>query len=194
MKFLIATLLSLFMITPAMAEDFDYTEVNAFVSAGNWTIGAREYQNKDYSHRILRYDFKDTPYRLEYRSIDRYGLSEDWFRFQVKHYKSGMFFYNSRFEHRIRESKENVFRYRPQFGLKAQGQPNLLFGSPFLIFEPHVQYEYDSTKMEYSHLQTFIGTKYSFGQFNVSPFVEIDLNDDFRKEVAFFGVDFKLNL
>jgi len=178
----------------AGAKNFNYTEVNAFVSYNNWTFGAREYDNKNYSQRILRYDFSETPYRLEYRSIDRAGLSEDWIRFQVKQIKNGAFFFNSRFEHRSRESKENVMRYRPQFGLKAQGQPNYLFGSPFLIFEPHVQYTYKGSNLDYSHLQTFIGTKYKFGQFSVSPFIEIDFDDDFKNDKAFFGIDLKVNL
>lgn len=194
MKNLIALTLSFFMIAPVMADDFEYTEVNAFVSKGNWTIGAREMQDNDYSQRIVRYDFDESPYRLEYRKIDNAGVGEDWVRFQVKNIKSGAFFYNSRFEHRSREGRENVMRYRPQFGLEAQGQPNLLFGSPFLIFEPHVQYEYDSSKFDYSHMQTFIGTTYTFGQFEVAPFVEIDFDDDFKKDTAFFGVDFKVTL
>ena len=194
MKTLIALTLSLFMIAPAMADDFDYTEVNTFVSKDNWTFGVREYADKDTSQRILRYDNKENPYRLEYRKIDNAGVGEDWVRFQVKQIKNGAFFFNSRFEHRSRDGRENVMRYRPQFGLEAQGQPNLLFGSPFVILEPHVQWTYDGDKVEYSHMQTFIGTKYVFGNFEVSPMIEVDFTDDFKKDVAYFAVDFKINL
>ena len=198
MKFIITAFMASILMfagtSNASADDFDYTEVNTFVSKDNWTFGVREYADKDVSQRILRYDFEGNPYRIEYRKIDRAGVGEDWIRFQVKQIKNGSFFFNSRFEHRSREGRENVMRYRPQFGLEAQGQPNLLFGSPFLIFEPHVQYTYDGSNLDYSHLQTFIGTKYKFGSFSVSPFVEVDFDDDFKKDTAFFGVDFKLNL
>ena len=43
-------------------------------------------------------------------------------------------------------------------------------------------------------MQTFIGTKYVFGNFEVSPMIEIDLEDDFSKDVAYFAIDFKINL
>ena len=191
---IIAGILAIFATTTISAEDFDYAEVNTFVSKGNWTIGAREYQDKDYSQRILRYNFAKSPYSVEYRSVDNAGLREDRFRLQVKQIKQGPFFFNSRFEHRSREGKENVFRYRPQFGIEAQGQPNLLFGRPFVILEPHVQWTYNGDKIEYSHMQTFIGTKYVFGNFEVSPMIEIDLKDDFSKDVAYFAIDFKIKL
>ena len=85
MKFIITAFMASILMfagtSNASADDFDYTEVNTFVTKDNWTFGVREYADKDYSQRILRYDFEGNPYRFEYRKIDRAGVGEDWLRF-----------------------------------------------------------------------------------------------------------------
>ena len=174
----------------AYADDFSYMETNTFASSGNYTFGFREYANKDVSHRILRYDFDDSPYRVEYRYVQKGELHEHWYRLQRKWFKINGFWYNHRFEHRGRESKSNVFRYRPQFGYKSNAK--FLGGVPFITFEPQWNYNYDSHDKGYSHLQTFTGIEYKVNnKFKVVPYIEVDFDKTFQKEVAFFIMDFK---
>lgn len=171
-------------------DDFERFEINTFVKKDNLTLGIRKYVDYDYSQYIFRYDFPDSPFRAEYRRIDKFGKSEDWFRFQMKHFKRDGFFYNSRIEHRNRESKANIFRYRPQFGYQHPSRIPIL-GKPFLVFEPHFQLTYEGRDLFFSHMQTFIGTKFEFRHIDVTPFLEIDTKAGFEKELAFFGVEMK---
>lgn len=186
-------ILSLFLLVTtysASAEDFKHVETNWMIKKGNASFGYRHNFDLDVSHQIYRYDFAESPFRVEYRSVVKGTRQEDWFRIQMKQFKHNGFWYNHRIEHRIREDKDNVFRYRPQFGYKFS--TTVLGGKPYITFEPQFQYTYDTKEKFFSHMQTFIGTKYKVtDKFTVGPFVEIDTDDSFKKELAFLGVDFK---
>ena len=144
------------------------SELNSFVQHGSVTVGYRDGHNNNSNHLILRYDL-DKKHRVEYRKVDEI----DWYRYQYKHIKKNGFFYNSRFEYR----SNDIFRYRPQFGYKNKF---------FVIFEPHIQYEYGLKQT-----QVFIGREFKFDNFTVSPFLEYDVNKEFVYKTHFFGVDLK---
>ena len=187
---MIKKILWLLLISTALSQnDFDRLEMNTFVQIGNITFGTREYINYDYLQRILKFEFEDTPFRIEYRKIKRADRSEDWYRLQWKNFKFDNLFYNSRFEHRFRELKNDIFRYRPQFGYKE---------SLFIIFEPHFQYTYIEKKSEYSHMQMFIGFTYNYKMENyavqITPYIEIDTNSEFGKDVIFPCIKVKVKL
>jgi hypothetical protein len=196
MKYIITLIMLSLTATFAQAEDFDYVEVNTFVthSDSGLTIGIRENIDLDESQIIVRKDFTGTPYRLEYRNVLKGQREEHWFRAQMKGFRSGALWYNHRIEHRIRESKDNVFRYRPQFGIKPDNV-TVFGGKPFITFEPQFNLTYSSGKAGYSHLQTFTGLEYKVSdKFTVVPYVEVDYNKSFEKDIAFFIVDFKFKL
>ncbi len=187
---MIKKILWLLLISTALSQnDFDRLEVNTFVQVDNITFGTREYINHDYLQRIIRYEFENTPFRVEYRKIKKENRNEDWYRFQWKNLKYKKLFYNSRFEHRFRELKDDVFRYRPQFGYKE---------SLFIIFEPHFQYTYIEKKSEYSHMQTKVGFTYKYKMENcavqITPYIEIDTNSEFGKDVIFPCIKVKVRL
>jgi len=188
---IIASLFLLVTINSAQAEDFKHTETNTFIKHNDLTFGTRQNIGLDVQQYILRKDFKDTPYRIEYRNVHKGVRQEHWFRAQMKAFKHNGFFYNHRIEHRIREDKDNVFRYRPQFGYKAT------VGSftPFIIFEPQWNYTYATQDKGYSHVQTFTGVEYKVSKhFTVAPYLEVDFDKSFNKDLAFFILDFKIKL
>ena len=92
--------------------------------------------------------------------------------------------YNSRFEYRRRwHQKNDIFRYRPQFGIK---------GKTYVIFEPHIQYTYETEELKYSYMQTVIGHElFKKGNVKIVPFFEIDTDEYFKFDLIFFGVDIK---
>lgn len=197
MKYII-TLIILLSLTAtfAEAEDFDYVETNTFVkhSDSGITLGIRENINLDVSQIIVRKDFTGTPYRLEYRNVQKGEREEHWIRAQMKGFRSGALWFNHRIEHRTRESKDNVFRYRPQFGYKPSNV-TVFGGKPFITVEPQFNLTYSSGKAGYSHLQTFTGLEYKVSdKFTVVPYVEVNYDKTFEKDVAFFIVDFKFKL
>ena len=171
-------------------------EVNAKVYVGDsFMIGAREYYNSESTHKILRWDFKDSPWRVEYRRVND---NQNWYRIQLKNFKyedsvGGKFFYNSRLEYRDREDRENVWRYRPQFGYKAPRvgwNDWLSFGRPFIIFEPH--WEIESGVRGFKQNQLFIGTNYQVNDWlQIEPFLEIDHDENIEKKLSFWGVEIK---
>ena len=94
--FKIKKLLWLLLISTALSQnDFDRLEMNTFVQIGNITFGTREYINYDYLQRILKFEFEDTPLRVEYRKIKKQGRNEDWYRLQWRNFKLDNLFYNS---------------------------------------------------------------------------------------------------
>lgn len=179
--------ISMFLATSALAQDFEHTETNWFVKHNDFTVGTRQNIDLDVQHYILRKDFKDTPYRLEYRYVDKGDKYEHWLRGQIKQFSYKGLWYNHRIEHRIREDKDNVLRYRPQFGYKHK-MGNIV---PFITFEPHWQYNYTTEEAGYSHLQTFTGIEYKMNKLTVAPFIEVDFDKNFDKDTAFVGVDIK---
>lgn len=193
---IISGLLAFFAITAVSANDFNYTEVNTFLKHkdSGVTLGFRENINLDVSQIILRKDFDGTPYRLEYRNVQKGNQEEHWIRAQMKGFQQGALWYNHRVEHRVREGKDNVFRYRPQFGFKP-AYLTILGGKPFITLEPQWNYNYNSKEASYSHLQTFTGIEYIVNdKFTVVPYLEVDFDTNFNKDVAFFIVDFKMKL
>ena len=171
-------------------------EVNAKLYLGDsFMIGAREYYNGVDQHQMLRWDFKDSPWRVEYRRVND---NQNWYRIQLKNFKyedsvGGKFFYNSRLEYRDREDRENVWRYRPQFGYKAPRvgwNDWLSFGRPFIIFEPH--WEIESGVRGFKQNQLFIGTNYQVNDWlQIEPFLEIDHDENIEKKLSFWGVEIK---
>ena len=187
-------ILSIFLLVTtysASAEDFKHVETNTFVKHNSITLGTRQNIDLDVQQYILRKDFKNTPYRLEYRNVHKGNRQEHWLRAQMKQFKHNGMFYNHRIEHRVREDKDNVFRYRPQFGYKT----NVGSFTPFIIFEPQWNYNYTSKDAGYSHMQTFTGVEYKVtNKFTVVPYVEVDFDTNFDKDIAFFIIDFKYTL
>lgn len=191
MRSIIISLVMLCSSTFAHAEDFDHTETNTFIKSGDFTFGTRQNIGLDVQQYILRYDFADTPYRVEYRNVQKGDRQEHWLRAQIKQFSSNGFWYNHRFEHRIREQKDDVLRYRPQFGY------NYKVGKfkPFITFEPQFNYNYNTKDAGYSHMQTFTGVEYKVNdKFTVVPYLEVDFDKSFDKDTAFFIVDFKFKL
>lgn len=185
----------------ALADD--RVEVNAKVYVGDsFMVGVREnYRLQGGDHRILRWDFKDSPWRVEYRRVSSVGSvnsDQNWYRIQHKDFKyedriGGKFFYNSRIEYRDRENRENVWRYRPQFGYKGPrvGWNDVIsFGKPFIIFEPH--WEIATGVEGFKQNQLFIGTTFQVRDWlQVEPFLEIDHNENIEKKLSFYGVEIK---
>lgn len=171
-------------------------EVNAKLYLGDsFMIGAREYYNGEGTHRIARWDFKDSPWRVEYRRVNS---NQNWYRIQLKNFKyedrvGGKFFYNSRLEYRDREDRENVWRYRPQFGYKGPRigwNDRISFGKPFIIFEP--QWEIATGVEGFKQNQLFIGSTFQVADWlQVEPFLEIDHNENIEKKMSFWGVEIK---
>jgi len=192
-KTIIASVCLFAIVQSANAEDFDYTQTNVFVKnkETGWTLGARGYINKQYGDQfIVRKDFQGTPYRLEYRYNNKSSGEEHWLRAQYKLWNNNGLFFNPRIEHRIRESRDNIFRFRPQFGYVSTSEYAGL--KPFIIFEPHWSYNYSSKDKGYSHMQTFIGAEYKvLNNFKIIPYIEYDTDKNFDKEVMFAVVDFK---
>ena len=64
----------------AFAEDFDYVETNTWIkhSESGYSFGTRQHIDKDAQQYMVRKDFKDTPYRLEYRNVHKGELQEHW--------------------------------------------------------------------------------------------------------------------
>jgi len=173
--------------TLVFAEDFKHTETNSFIKSGEYTLGTRQNIDLDVQQYIIRKDFSGSPYRIEYRNVQKSGRQEHWFRGQRKWFNVNGFWYNHRIEHRIREDKDNVFRYRPQFGYKSD--------NVFVTFEPHINYTYSKKNLKYSHLQTFTGIELkATDKLKIVPFIEVDFDRDFRKQIAFLGVDIKYKL
>ena len=186
-----ASLFLLVTINSAQAENFAHIETNTFIKHNDLTFGTRQNIDLDAQQYILRKDFKNTPYRIEYRNVHKGVRQEYWFRAQMKAFKHKGFFYNHRIEHRVREDKDNVFRYRPQFGYKTT------VGSltPFMIFEPQWNYNYSTENKGYSHVQTFTGVEYKVNKhFTLVPYVEVDFDKSFNKDIAFFILDFKFKI
>lgn len=182
--------LSILLITltsSLLGNNFNYAEINTFFQNNDYTVGFREYLNKDKHQIITRYDFN--PFRVEYRYVTNNQLNENWFRFQYTQFKKDGYSYKHRFEHRDRESKLNILRYRPRAGYSFSEQ--VLGGSPFVVFEPHFQYTYDNKSTKFSHMQTFIGLKYKLKQIIIAPFLEIDTDRYFEHDTSFLGVDVK---
>lgn len=181
----------------AFAEDFDYVETNTWIkhSESGYSFGTRQHIDKDTQQYMVRKDFKDTPYRLEYRSIHKGQSQEHWLRAQIKGFTHAKAFsINHRIEHRVRENRDNIFRYRPTFEY-TPAYLTVLGGNPFVTLEPHWQYTYSSGDAGYSHLQTYVGLEYKvYEKFTVVPYIEIDYNTSFTKDNAFFIVDFKFKL
>lgn len=195
MKYIIIIML-LLTATFAEAKDFDYVETNTWIkhSESGYSFGTRQHIDKDVQQYMIRKDFKDSPYRLEYRNVHKGELQEHWFRVQKKGFRLHGFWFNHKFEHRIREEKDNIFRYRPSFGY-APSYLTLLGGKPFVTLEPHWQYTYTSKDVGYSHLQTYVGLEYKVNdKFTVIPYVEVDYDKSFAQDNAFFIVDFKFKL
>jgi len=174
----------------------DPQEVNAKVFLGDsFMIGAREYYNGVDQMQVLRWDFKDSPWRVEYRRVND---KQNWYRFQYNNWKfedniGGKWFYNSRMEYRDRPGTENVWRYRPQFGYKAPRvgwNDWLSFGRPFITFEPH--WEIESGVRGFKQNQLFIGTSYQVADWlQIEPFLEIDHNENIQKKLTMLGVEVK---
>jgi len=169
-------------------------EINAKVQlSDSFMVGMREYHNNEGTHRIVRWDFKDTPWRVEYRRVNS---NQNWYRLQHKDFKhkdkfGGQFFYNSRLEYRDRANKENVWRYRPQFGYKA---PKVgVLGKPFIIFEPH--WEIATGVEGFKENQLFIGSSFKVNNWlTLEPFIEIDQDENIKKKLSFYGIEIKAKL
>jgi hypothetical protein len=189
------TLVSILFLTissSVFAEDFDYVETNVWVKqkGSNISLATRQNLGLDVQQYIVRYDFADTPYRLEYRNVQKGDRQEHWIRGQVKWLSHNGFFYNHRFEQRFREQKDDVLRYRPQFGYESQTAYAGI--KPFFKVEPHWQYNYTTKDAGYSHMQTFTGFSYKVNDnLKVDPFVEVDFDKNFDKSLMFVGVDIK---
>ena len=171
-------------------------EVNAKLYLGDsFMIGAREYYNSEGTQRIVRWDFKDSPWRVEYRRVNS---NQNWYRIQLKNFKhedvyGGKWFYNSRLEYRDREDRENVWRYRPQFGYKGPRvglNDKISFGKPFIIFEPH--WEIATGVEGFKQNQLFIGTTLQITDWlQVEPYLEIDHDQNIEKKLSMYGVEIK---
>ena len=194
MKIIISFIMVLLLPSLAIAKDFRYTEVNAYIKKGNVTIGTRGYFDKDYSQGLLRYDFTNSPNRVEYRYVQNGDNHEHRLRYQRKWFNVNGFWYNHRIEHRIRENKNNILRYRPQFGY-APDNIKFLGGSPFITFEPHWNHTYKNDQAEYNQMQTWIGLEYKITKkLTMIPSIETGYNTKFQKQDTFAIIDFKYNM
>lgn len=174
-------------VFPTIANDWSNRVENNFsVYCNHWGLGGRSYMNYGTSHVILRYKF-DGSWASQYRYVMKKGgdTIEHWFRLQHKDVNLGAFFWNSRIEYRIKESADDVFRIRPQTGIKF----NVLEkAKAYYIVEPHWEYDFGKSKGYFKFAQHFIGFDIKLNK-NVSlgPFIEINTNDNWEKELAFLG-------
>lgn len=159
---------------------FDYAEYNVFVKKNNFTYGQRFHDNLDYTQNIFRWDL-NKKYRVEHRYIQKGEREEFWFRGQINNYNNGVLFYNSRLEYRSRQGKENIWRYRPQTGLKYDGY--------FLILEPQF-----TIGDGFQFNQWFIGREFKFRKVSISPQLQLESNDRHKVTKAFFTLDIKFKL
>jgi len=173
----------------------DQVEINTqYQLNDNLMIGFRDYTNSTDHHTVLRWDFTDSPWRVEYRRVNS---NQNWYRVQLKNFKhtdqiGGKWFYNSRLEYRDREGRENVWRYRPVFGYSFPriGSDRISLGAPFITIEPH--WEVATGVGGFKLMQTYIGTSFDFGRIIVNPFYELDLDQNMNKSNELLGVDIKL--
>lgn len=171
-------------------------EVNAKLYLGDsFMVGVREYYNGEGTHRIVRWDFKDSPWRVEYRRVNS---NQNWYRIQHKDFKykdvyGGQWFYNSRIEYRDREDRENIWRYRPQFGYQGPRvgwNDRISFGRPFIIFEPH--WDIATGEEGFVQNQLFIGSSFQVTDWlRIEPFLEIDHDSNIEKKLSMYGVEIK---
>jgi len=172
---------------PAIGKDWSNRVENNFtVDDKHWGIGGRSYMNYGTNHFILRYNFDDS-WTSQYRYVtNKHGDSIDhWFRLQHKDFNLRGFFWNSRIEYRIKESTDDVFRFRPQTGFKFNPLEKV---GAYYIFEPHWEYVFEKSMGYFKFAQHFIGFDIKLNM-NVSfgPFIEIDTNDNLEKELVFLG-------
>ena len=179
-------------IFTANAKDWSNRVENNFTVDGkHWGIGGRSYMNYGTSHVILRYKF-DGRWASQYRYVTNKGgdTIEHWFRLQHKDIKLWAFFWDSRIEYRIKESRDDAFRFRPQTGFKFNVHRR---AKAYYIIEPHWEYDFGKSKGYYKFAQNFIGFDMMLNK-NVSlgPFIEIDTNDNWEKELVFLGTQLEV--
>ena len=174
----------------------DPQEVNAKLYLGDsFMVGAREYYNGTDKQLMLRWDFKDSPWKVGYRRVNdeqnRYRIQHNSFKHADK--IGGTWFFNNRLEYRDRPNKENVWRYRPQFGYnfpRVGWNDRLSFGKPFIVIQPH--WDLESGVRGYQKSQLFIGTSYQVADWlQIEPFLEIDHDENIEKKLSMWGVEVK---
>lgn len=174
-------------VIPAAAKDWsDRVQNNFTVDGKHWGFGGRFYFNYGTSQMILRYKFDDS-WASQYRYVMKSdpGANEHWFRLQHKDIRFKEFFWNSRIEYRIKESTDDVFRFRPQTGFKF----NVLEKAKvYYVIEPHWEYNFGKSRGRFKFTQHFLGFD---GKLNknvtLGSFIEIDTNDNWEMELAFLG-------
>ncbi len=176
------------------AQDWsNRVENNYTVDGKHWGLAGRSYMNYSTSHFILRYKI-DSSWSCQYRYVTKesgYAI-EHWFRLQHKEINFKGFFWNTRIEYRIKESKGDVFRIRPQTGFKYN-----VFGKvkAYYIAEPHLEYDFDSRKGYFKFMQHFIGFDIKLkGNVSFGPFIEIDTNDKLKRELMFLGTQLNVKI
>ena len=196
-KILIGSVILYYLTLPVLAATGDVwsnrVENNFAVDGEHWGLGGRSYMNYGTSHVILRYKFDDS-WASQYRYVTKKdgGTIEHWFRLQHKDFKWKAFFWNSRIEYRIKESTNDVFRIRPQTGFKFNVLEKV---KAYYIAEPHWEYDFGKRRGYFKFAQHFLGFNIALDK-NVSlgPFIEIDTNDNWKKELVFLGTLFEVKI
>lgn len=179
-------------VYPAAAKDWSNRVENNFTVDGiHFGLGGRSYMNYGTNHFIVRYKFDDSwSSQYRYVTIKAGDAIEHWFRMQHKDFSLMAFFWNSRIEYRIKEATDDVFRYRPQTGFKFDVLEKI---KAYYVAEPHWEYDLGKSIGYFKFAQHFFGfdikldTNVSFG-----PFIEIDTNDNWEKELVFLGTQLEV--
>jgi len=178
----------------AFAQSWSNRVQNNFTVEGkHWGIGCRFYMNYNTSHLIIRYKINSV-WSSQYRYVTKESSDaiEHWFRLQHKEINFKGFFWNTRIEYRIKESKGDVFRIRPQTGFKYNASEKVI---AYYIAEPHLEYDFDSRKGYFKFMQHFIGFDIKLkGNVSFGPFIEIDTNDKWKRELGFLGTQLTVKI
>jgi hypothetical protein len=166
----------------------DRVELTLTIDGAHWGFAVRDYLNRDERLLMLRYKVDDT-WSTQYRYVtkDSGGKVEHRFRIQHKTYKSGGWFLNTRLEHRAKQPGQDILRIRPQMGYKySTDSPVTLFYK----FEPHWELRYSDSEIAYKFAQHFFGFDFKVqDNFSISPFIELDTDNSWEKDVLFLGME-----
>lgn len=194
----LTSLIFIFAVTmpffAVFAQDWsNRVENNVTVDGKHWGLAVRSYMNYNTSHLILRYKINSV-WSFQYRYVTKESSDAIEHRFRLQHKEINFkgVFWNTRIEYRIRGSKGNVSRIRPQTGFKYNIFEKVI---TYYIAEPHFEYDFDSRKGYFKYMQYFFGFDIKLkGNVSFGPFIEIDTNDKWKRELMFLGTQLTVKL
>lgn len=185
---IITSLLLLIMTHSVSAEEpFERTTVNLKLKTEHYEFTLRDSAGLNEQHYRVRREITHTPITAEYRHVIRSSrLAENWIRLNHKQSLFENLSLRTAYEYRFRESRNDIFRFRPQFTYKL--------GNAFVSAEPHFQYDMETGETEYKQTQLKTGYKFKVAKnFEIKPVYNYWVKDS-SKNVTFFAIDFKYSM